>query len=188
MKLVEPLPSPNTTPPGPERSADHAKTMNTLHSFQTQTTPGHAYQQAAASNAHADEHQVARAAAVIALGGVALIHLLELQGKLAEVAYLGVGYIALIIGCVVAAAMLVHRDSRTGWMLAGGVALATFIGYGLTRTVGLPLSTGDIGNWLEPMGLASLFVEGTVVLLAAYALAPKTSASATLNRSTSRSQ
>ncbi len=133
------------------------------------------FENAEASGRPADEHQVARAAAVIALGGVALIHLLELQGKLAEVAYLGVGYIALIVGCVAAAAMLVHRNSRAGWMLAGGVALATLIGYSATRTVGLPQSTDDIGNWLEPMGLASLFVEGTVVLLSAYALSQRTS-------------
>ena len=150
-------------------------TMNTIQSFPSQTTHAQTLTKVAANDPSGDEHQVARAAAVIALGGVALIHLLELQGKLAEVAYLGVGYIALTFGCVIAAAMLVHRNSRTGWVLAGGVALATFVGYGLTRTVGLPLSTDDIGNWLEPMGLASLFVEGTVVLLAAYALAPKTS-------------
>jgi hypothetical protein len=117
--------------------------------------------------------QVPRAAAVVSLGGVALIHLLELQGKLSEVPYLGFGYIGLIVGCVVAAAMLLHANSRTGWMMAGGFALATFVGYSLTRTVGLPRSTDDIGNWLEPMGLASLFVEAIVVALAGYALTLK---------------
>jgi hypothetical protein len=29
--------------------------------------------------------------------------------------------------------------------------------------VGLPNATADIGNWLEPLGLASLVVEGFVV-------------------------
>ena len=37
----------------------------------------------------------------------------------------------------------------------------------MSRTVGLPASTDDIGNWAEPLGLASLFVEGAVVLLSA---------------------
>lgn len=114
--------------------------------------------------------QVARSAAVVSLGGVALIHVLELQGKLEEVPYLGVAYIGLILGCIVAAAMLVHQNTRLAWMLAGGIAIATLVGYSLTRTVGLPQSTDDIGNWLEPMGLASLFVEALVVLLAGYAL------------------
>ena len=117
-------------------------------------------------------HDVARSAAVVALGGVALIHLLELQGKLKEVPYLGVGYIALIVASIVAAGLLVHSNSRTGWLLAGAAAAATLVGFTLTRTVGLPRSSDDIGNWLEPMGLASLFVEAIVVCLAAYTLAP----------------
>jgi hypothetical protein len=120
------------------------------------------------SNVHS--HQVARSAAVVGLAGVALIHLLELQGKLQEVPYLGVGYIVLIATAVLAGALLVHSNSRVGWMLAGGAALGTIVGFILTRTVGLPQSSDDIGNWLEPMGLASLFVEAVVVGVAAYAL------------------
>lgn len=118
-------------------------------------------------------HQVPRSAAVVGLFGIALIHLLELQSKLKEVPYLGVGYIVLVLASLIAAAMLVHRNSRLGWAMAGGAALATITGFVLTRTVGLPLSTDDIGNWLEPMGLASLLVEGSVVALAAYALLTK---------------
>jgi hypothetical protein len=34
----------------------------------------------------------------------------------------------------------------------------------------LPTATGDIGNWHEPLGQASLFVEGAVVVLSASAL------------------
>ncbi len=115
-------------------------------------------------------HQVARSAAVVGLAGVALIHLLEVQGKYQEVPYLGIGYVALIVVSIVAGALLVHSNSRIGWMLAGGAALGTIVGFTLTRTVGLPQSTDDIGNWLEPMGLASLFVEAIVVGVSAYAL------------------
>jgi hypothetical protein len=43
---------------------------------------------------------------------------------------------------------------------------AVIVGYTLSRTTGLPQSTGDIGNWSEPLGLASLFVEGSLVVLA----------------------
>ncbi len=115
-------------------------------------------------------HQVARSAAVVGLAGVALIHLLELQTKYQEVPYLGVGYVGLIVISIIAGALLVHSNSRLGWMLAGGAAFGTIVGYTLTRTVGLPQSTGDIGNWLEPMGLAALFVEAIVVVVSAYAL------------------
>jgi hypothetical protein len=115
-------------------------------------------------------HQVARSAAVVGLAGVALIHLLEVQHKYQEVPYLGIGYVALIVVAVLAGALLVHSNSRIGWILAGGAALGTLVGFTLTRTVGLPQSTDDIGNWLEPMGLASLFVEAIVVGVSAYAL------------------
>jgi hypothetical protein len=116
---------------------------------------------------------VPRSAAVVGLAGVALIHLLDLQGKIKEVPYIGYGYILLIVASIVAGALLVHTDSKLGWVLAGGVALATLAGYFINRTVGLPNAKDDIGNWLEPLGLASLFAEGVVVLLAGYALSRK---------------
>jgi hypothetical protein len=40
----------------------------------------------------------------------------------------------------------------------------------ISRAVGLPQGADDIGNWAEPLGLASLFVEGTLVALAATVL------------------
>jgi hypothetical protein len=116
------------------------------------------------------DHHVARSVAIVGLAGVALIHILEVQHKYQEVPYLGIGYVALIVASVIAGALLIHSNSRLGWALAGTAALATIIGFTLTRTVGLPQSNDDIGNWLEPMGLASLFVEAIVVGVAAYAL------------------
>ena len=49
-----------------------------------------------------------------------------------------------------------------------------FWSYILSRTTGLPNATGDIGNWSEPLGLASLFVEGAVIAVAAgaYTIVP----------------
>ena len=41
----------------------------------------------------------------------------------------------------------------------------------LSRTTGLPNAMDDIGNWTEPLGLASLFVEGGVVAIAGTAFA-----------------
>jgi len=40
----------------------------------------------------------------------------------------------------------------------------------LSRTTGLPGTTGDIGNWSEPLGLASMLVEAAFILVSAYAL------------------
>ena len=101
--------------------------------------------------------------------GVAYIHWLDLPGKMAEVPYLGYMYFALIALSVLAAALLFVRP-RVGWTLGGALALATFIAYCLNRTVGLPYALDDIGNWGEPLGVASLFVEGAMVVLSAVML------------------
>jgi hypothetical protein len=113
---------------------------------------------------------ITRAVGVLGLLGVALIHLLDLQSKFHETPYLGVAYLALIGGTLAAAGVLVRHDSRPAWIAALVLAGATFLGYALSRTTGLPSATDDVGNWLEPLGLASLYVEACVVALSAYAL------------------
>lgn len=113
---------------------------------------------------------LARAAAVVGLLGIALIHLLDLQAKLDETPYLGVLYIVLIIASVAMAGTLIRLDDRRAWITAAGLALLTLFGYAVNRTIGMPSATEDIGNWLEPLGLASLFVEATTAAVAVYAL------------------
>ncbi len=116
---------------------------------------------------------IARAAAVVGLLGITLIHLLDLQSKVHETPYLAVAYVVLIAAALAAAAMLVHRDDRRAWIAAGVIAVATPLAYAINRTIGMPAATDDIGNWLEPLGLASLFVEGTTAAVCVYALADR---------------
>jgi hypothetical protein len=113
---------------------------------------------------------VARAAGVVGLAGIGLIHLLDLPSKMEETPYLGWMYIGLIVGAVLCALDLVRSGSDRTWLAGGLLAVGALTGYTLTRTVGLPNATGDIGNWLEPLGLASLFVELTFVALSGYVL------------------
>jgi hypothetical protein len=113
---------------------------------------------------------VARAAGVVGLAGIGVIHLLDLPSKLNETPYLGWMYIALIVGAVLCAFELLRTGSDRAWMAGGLLALGAITGYTLTRTVGLPSATGDVGNWLEPLGLASLFVESILVAVTAYVL------------------
>ncbi len=110
---------------------------------------------------------------LIGIGGLAAIiaiHTSELSSKAEETAYLGLGYLALIAGCVVALIMLALGDFR-GWLLGGATAALTILGFVLTRTTGLPNAKDDIGNWGETIGIWSLVAEGAVVLLAALAIA-----------------
>ena len=107
---------------------------------------------------------------IVGLLGIAWIHLLDLADKMEETPYLGFAYIGLIAGCAAAVVLLARRDHR-GYLLAGGLAAATFLGYVLSRTTGLPAATDDIGNWTETLGVWSLIAEGAVVAVSALAIA-----------------
>src|SRR5438105_9841261 len=111
-----------------------------------------------------------RTLAVVGLAGIALIHLLDAPGQFESAPYLGWLYVALILGCVAVAGALIRDSDPRAWAAAGALALSVIVGYTLSRTTGLPQSSGDIGNWSEPLGIASLFVEGSVVAVSALAL------------------
>ena len=120
---------------------------------------------------HDPSHLLLRGVGAIGLAGIALVHLLDLPGKFHEVPYMGWMYVGLIAGSLFAMADLLVGNVRRGWVVGAGLALATIIGYSVNRTIGMPNATDDIGNWFEPLGLASLFLEGIVVAAGAYAIA-----------------
>lgn len=119
---------------------------------------------------HAIRHTTLRALGFVGMLAIALIHLLDVIGKIKETPYLGVMYIALMVASVVVAFYLLHTGSALAWAAAGLLAAATLAGFILSRTTGLPNASDDIGNWTEPLGLASMFVEGAVIVVASYAL------------------
>jgi hypothetical protein len=120
---------------------------------------------------HAIRHTTLRALGFGGMLAIALIHLLDVIGKIKETPYLGVMYIALMVTSVAVAFYLLHTGSARAWAAAGLLAGATLTGFILSRTTGLPNATDDIGNWSEGLGLASMFVEGAVIVLAGYAWA-----------------
>ena len=107
-----------------------------------------------------------RAVVAVGLASVGVIHLVDAIGKYHETRYLFWMYIALIVGCIVVAGAVLFTRIRVALLAAAGLALSAAVGYVLSRTTGLPQATGDIGNWTEPLGLASLFVEGGVAAVA----------------------
>src|SRR5436305_246919 len=90
---------------------------------------------------HTSHRIVARAVAAVGLLGIGLIHLLDLPSKMKETPYLGVAYILLIVGTLFASAWLAVRDNRNAWILGGGIALLTLVGFVVNRTVGMPHAT-----------------------------------------------
>jgi hypothetical protein len=113
-----------------------------------------------------------RPAAIVGLLAIALIHFLDFFTTIRSDAYVGVLYLALIAGCLVAAGGLLGRKPWRAWMLTGAVAAGPFLGYIVSRSVGLPGATDNIGNWTEPLGLAALFVEFLVVAISLRAVVP----------------
>ncbi len=105
------------------------------------------------------ENSAARAAGAVGLAAIGLIHLLDAPGKLSETPYMFWMYLLLIAGCLGGATLLLRGNSRLAWLAAAVLSIMPFLGYVFSRTTGLPGATGDIGNWTEPLGLASLFVE-----------------------------
>jgi Na+/melibiose symporter-like transporter len=104
-----------------------------------------------------------RATVAVGLAGIALIHLLDSIGKWSETRYLFWMYVGLMIASLATAGWVLFTRSRTALLAAAAVAASALVGYVVSRTVGMPGATHDIGNWTEPLGLASLFVEGAVV-------------------------
>ncbi len=127
-----------------------------------------------ADSAHhlpAELHEAVRDAAIratvaVGLGGVAVIHAVDSVGKWTETRYLFWMYMALCVTSIAIGGWALVSRSRLSLLAAAGLAASAFAGYVVNRTVGLPNAMDDIGNWVEPIGLASLVVEGIVVVAA----------------------
>jgi hypothetical protein len=109
--------------------------------------------------------QAARLLAVVGMAGIAVIHILDAPDTFEGVKYIFWLYIAIIVGAIPISLLLLQWSSRLAWIGPALLAAGPLIGYLLTRSVGLPGDSGDIGNWLDSLGLASMFVEAAVLSL-----------------------
>src|SRR5262249_41613045 len=107
---------------------------------------------------------ITRAIGAIGLCGMALIHAIDAPGHFGgSDSYVGVMSLGLIIASLGLAGALIRGGDKRIWAAATALTVSVIVGYVLSRTTGLPSSTDDIGNWGEPLGIASLFVEGSLV-------------------------
>ncbi len=93
---------------------------------------------------------------------VGLIHLLDAPDSLEESSIKGFLFFANSIGALLAA-LGIYRNDSWGWILGSIIAAGAFVGYTLSRTVGIFGLPPD--EWLEPLGVLSLVVEALFVLL-----------------------
>lgn len=98
-------------------------------------------------------------ATVFGLAGIAVVHLLDLPGKFSETPYVAYMYIGAIAAAVYLIERLLTRKNSFDYLATAFVSTAVLAGFIVNRTIGMPGATGDIGNWLEPLGFLSLFVE-----------------------------
>jgi uncharacterized membrane protein YfcA len=88
---------------------------------------------------------------------VGLIHLIGAPEELEEAPYQGLLFLANFFGALTAA-IGIYRGRSWGWSLGTLVSVGAFIGYVISRTIGLPgLPVEE--EWLEPLGLLSLLIE-----------------------------
>jgi hypothetical protein len=95
---------------------------------------------------------------LIALEG--LIHLLDAPDSFEDATYKGLLFVALVLGAAVAS-VGIYRGQRWGWSFGALIAGSALVGYVISRTTGLPGLPAE--EWLEPLGILSLLVEGLFV-------------------------
>jgi hypothetical protein len=115
---------------------------------------------------------VMRATGILLLMGIAVIHLVQLVPTIRSTPLLGLAFIPLIAGSVIVGAQLVNPNVALTrlWLPVLALGLAAIVGYVFTRVVSTPFDNQDVGNWSCMLGIAALFVEGTLVALSAYAV------------------
>lgn len=105
-----------------------------------------------------------RWAAVALISLVGLIHLVEAPEYFVEQGALwGPAFLANAAGSAVAAVGISRGVKSWGWTLGALIAGVTFVGYLISRSVGLPGLSGV--TFLEPIGLASLLTAGIFLAL-----------------------
>jgi hypothetical protein len=112
--------------------------------------------------------------AILALA-IAAVHVADQGGvtSLTSPDWIGWGYRTIEVGGVLTALFLLspRPDALAlDWARWGAGALlgaGPFVAYILSRSVGVPGDSGDVGNWGYWVGTVSLFIEAALVILSA---------------------
>lgn len=111
-----------------------------------------------------------RSTVLVGLATLIVIHAIDGVDKWSEANYIFWMYMGAIAASVACGAVLMLAQSREtvrrALLAAAGIAGSVFLGYVISRTTGMPNATDDIGNWTEPLGLASIVSEGLTVIAA----------------------
>ena len=109
-----------------------------------------------------------RAAAAAGLVAVAVLHVAAAGDEWEEARGLFWLFVALAAACLIVAARLALGRDRWARAAVLALALTPIAGYVLSRSIGLPGASDDVGDWGNALGLASLAVEAALVVLATW--------------------
>ena len=112
----------------------------------------------------------AGATLIFVIGGA---HVLVAGEHFLAATYLGILFLANFAGAVVSAFALYWSPNRWGWLLGDAVAGGAFVGFIVSRAVGLPGFEEVVGQWFSIAGLLGLVMEGAFVSLSLLALTPQ---------------
>lgn len=111
-----------------------------------------------------------------------LIHFIDAPDGFEEATYKGVLFVLNGVGGLIAAYGIFRGSRSWGWALGFLVAAGAFVGYALSRTVGLPQIPAEPDAWFEPLGIASFVAEGLFVVLYAWLVRGASTANKQLTR------
>ncbi len=102
--------------------------------------------------------------AAACLAATAAIHMTLVPEHLREAPYAGALFIALSAAALAGALLLMAVDHELVWTGAAALCLAAILSYVLSRSVGLPSMSDDIGDWLNQLGIAAVACETAAVM------------------------
>ncbi len=112
----------------------------------------------------------AGAALIFLVGGA---HVLISGEHFLTATYLGVLFLANFFGSVVVALALYWSPNRWPWLVGGLISGGTFVGFGVSRTIGLPGAPEFVGQWFNIAGLLTLMIAGAFLALSLLAITPQ---------------
>jgi hypothetical protein len=119
---------------------------------------------------HLRGHRLPRLLAVLALASLIAVHVPVAVGHISEVPYLGVAFYVFILASAALLGSLVERSRTRAWVSALVGASLALVTYVVSRAIGLPGATDDVGDWSNILGLISVVSELLLIAVAAYVL------------------
>jgi hypothetical protein len=102
--------------------------------------------------------------AAAALSATAAIHMTLVPEHLREAPYAGALFIALSAAALATATLLSATDHELVWLAGVAISLGALVAYFISRSVGLPSMSDDIGDWANPLGLAAVACEALTLV------------------------